>query len=234
MPDGRRLVYSGPSQGAIVGLFSQAANGTGAPELLTQADFPRRASGVSPDGASVLVWQGGGQPTGTDISAVELDAGRAVKVVLQTPFTEKNAVVSPDGRWLAYDSNDSGEYQISVRPYPDVNAGRWQVSSNGGTRPHWSRNGRELFYLAPDGALMAVSVSTGGSWTAGTPVRLFAWTHHSGSASNAGRTYDVSPDGRRFLMIKDVEAPDKSGASPTIVVVENWGEELKRLVPTGR
>ena len=119
--------------------------------------------------------------------------------------------------------------EIYVRPFPDVSSGRWQVSTRGGTRVRWARNGQELFYVAPPGALMSVRVTRGVTWTAGGPVKLFEGPYYYGAPPNLGPAYDVSPDGRRFLMIKGAgEAP----AATSLVVVQNWTEELKRLVPT--
>ena len=110
-----------------------------------------------------------------------LDKDRAIQPLVRTPFLERNGEVSPDGRWLSYESNDSGEFEIFVRPFPDVNAGKWPVSTGGGTQPLWARNGQELFYVAPDGALMSVPVGRGALWTAGTPTRLIDGQYYRGA-----------------------------------------------------
>ena len=89
--------------------------------------------------------------------------------MIQTPFVERNGEISPDGRWLAYESNASGRFQIYVRPFPDVDGGQWQVSTDGGTQPLWARNGEELFYIAPDRTLNSVRVERSATWSAGTP-----------------------------------------------------------------
>jgi serine/threonine-protein kinase len=146
---------------------------------------------------------------------------------VQTPFIERNGEVSPDGRWLAYEANDSGRFNIYVRPFPDTASGYWQVSTEGGTRPLWARNGQELFYLDPTGAVMRVAVTHGTTWAATAPTKLFDGPYGA-IANQSGRTYDISPDGERFLMIK-AESSDEAGAPASIVVVQNWGEELKRL-----
>jgi serine/threonine-protein kinase len=153
-----------------------------------------------------------------------------------------NADISPDGRWLAYESNESGQREVYVRPFPDVSGGRWQVSTGGGTRPVFGRNGQELFYLATtgtvgtDATLMSVRIQPGSTWTAGNPAKLFTgrYFYNDGQgAAGDGRTYDVSPDGRRFLMIKDSGTVGQQTATPpNLVVVQNWTEELKRIVPT--
>ncbi len=121
---------------------------------------------------------------------LRLDGTHAVTPLVQTPFTERNGEVSPDGRWLAYEANDSGRFEIYVRPFPDVSSGHWQVSTDGGTRPLWARDGHELFYLAPTGALMRVGVARGSTWVATAPTKLFEGRY--GAASRLPR-----PDVRR-------------------------------------
>ena len=105
---------------------------------------------VSPDGTR-LVFTETAPTTGQDVMQLRLDGTHAVTPLVQTPFSERNGEVSPDGRWLAYEANDSGRFDIYVRPFPDVSSGYWQVSTDGGTRPLWARNGQELFYLTRDG-----------------------------------------------------------------------------------
>ncbi|MBI4476266.1 MAG: hypothetical protein HY654_03780, partial [Acidobacteria bacterium] len=130
--------------------------------------------------------------------------------------------------WLAYESNESGQEEIYVRPFPNVADGRWQVSSGGGNVPLWARSGRELFYR--DGtSLMSVPVQTTPTFAAGTPRKLF-----EGYVSGLGRTYDVSRDGQRFLMIKDSTAADQTMTAPSMVVVLNWFEELKAKLSAGK
>jgi hypothetical protein len=120
-----------------------------------------------------------------------------------------------------------------VRPFPDANSGKWQVSTGGGTQPLWARNGQELFYLALDGALMTVPVSRGPMWAAGSPARVLEARYYRGLSNNVSRNYDVSLDGKRFLMIKPAIA-DQAAPPASIVVVENWMDEVKRLVPAKR
>ena len=149
--------------------------------------------------------------------------------LLQTAFSESNGEISPDGRWLAYQSDESGQRdEIYVRPFPNVSAGRSQISTNGGTRPVWARNGRELFYLGADGLLMMAPVQMAPTFSVGSPRKISDTRTFS---ALGGRSYDVSLDGQRFLMIKDTTADQSS--PDQIVVVVNWFEELKRLVPTG-
>jgi hypothetical protein len=118
-----------------------------------------------------------------------------------------------------------------VRPFPDVNKGHWQVSTSGGTQPLWTRNGQELFYEASDGALMRVGVSRGPTWTAGALPKVLEGQYVARVAGgNFPRNYDVAADGQRFLIVKAVST-DATSASPQIIVVQHFDEELKRLVP---
>jgi serine/threonine-protein kinase len=151
---------------------------------------------------------------------------------VHSPFSNRNGIVSPDGRWLAYEANDSGRYEIYVRPFPDVNSGHWQVSTEGGTRPLWAPSGQELFYLSPTGALMRVGVERGPPWAATAPTLLVKEGSFTIPGANFGRMYDISPDGQRFLMIKGGGGVDQTAVPPQLIVVQHWTEELKRLVPT--
>ena len=162
--------------------------------------------------------------------AIDLDGTRRVTPLVQSPFNERNGSVSPDGRWLAYEANDSGRVEIYVRPFPDVNSGHWQVSTNGGTRPIWARSGQELIYVSQTGALMGVGVARGQSWAATTPIQVVKEGYFT-IPSWWGLSYDISPDGQRFLMIKEAGA-DGTAAPASIIVVQHWVDELKRLVPT--
>jgi serine/threonine-protein kinase len=153
--------------------------------------------------------------------------------LLHTKSDERNGTVSPDGRWLAYESNRSGPFEIYVRPFPNVSDSESQVSTTGGRQPLWApRTGKELFYVGADGALLRVSVeASGATWHAGTPMKLLEGRYFTRSDASGGRTYDVSPDGQRFLMIK-APGTDAGAAPPALIVVQHWDEELKRLVPT--
>jgi eukaryotic-like serine/threonine-protein kinase len=224
-PDSRRLIFSSERSGAR-SLFWQAADGTGAAERLLENSSTQYPMAVTPDGRQ-LIFTDESAETDIDLMILALDGSRQVTPLLQSRFIERNGVLSPDGRWLAYEANDSGRFEIQVRPYPDVNSGLSVVSTGGGTRPVWTRNGQELLYVSPTGALMRVGVSRGPSWSATMPTVVVK----EGYLTNPvwwGRSYDVSPDAQRFLMIKEGSA-DVS-ATP-IVVVQHWLDELKRLVP---
>jgi len=179
-----------------------------------------------------------GQPGRNSTSALRQAQGvvspsnHEVRPLIQTPYAEQSAEISPDGRWLAYESNNSGQPEIYVRPFPNVDSGLWQISTGGGTRPLWARNGQELFYRSPTGAVMSVRIERGATWTASTPTKLFEGRYFVGGGLSL-RTYDVALDGRRFLMIKlGGGGSDETAAPASLIVVLNWFEELKRLVPT--
>ena len=224
-PDSRRLLFASARAGAF-NLFWQAADGTGAVERLTEGPNLQHAYAVTPDGSRVILREDGAQQQ--DLMLLPLQPPRRPQPLVQTMFAERNAELSRDGRWLAYESNESGRDEIYVRPFPEVNGGRWQVSTGGGRLPLWSRNGLELLYVSPDGTLMGVRVEAASPWRSSTPARVLQGPYFF-SVAGAGRTFDIAPDGTRFLMIK--EGGGTEGAPQNLVVVQNWFEELKRLVP---
>jgi serine/threonine-protein kinase len=229
MPDGRRIVFGSDRAGAL-NLFSQAADGTGGVDRLTESPNGQVPSAVTPDGRR-LVFTDRSSTTGYDVMAVALDGKHQVTPLAQTPFDESNGIVSPDGRWLAYEANDTGSFEIYVRSFPDVNGGRWQVSTTGGTQPLWARSGQDLFYLRPDGALMRAAVKSGPAWTASVPTKMFDGPYALRTGGYPARNYDIAPDDQRFLMMKPTGG-DATGTTPQIVVVQHFDEELRRLIPT--
>jgi serine/threonine-protein kinase len=228
MPDGNTLVFSAERDGGE-SLFSQAADGSGSPKRLTDAQSGRAQipQSVVPGGKQLVFSEPGGQPS--DLYTVQLGDDRKIAPLLNGSYNESNAEVSPNGRWLAYQSDESGSSEIYVRPFPNVVDSRVKISTSGGTRPAWARSGRELFYIEPDGTMVAVPVeaNAGNSFVPGAPVSLFKGPYFS---VQAGRSYDVAPDGGRFLMIRSLTATTDS-SPPQLRVVLNWVEELKRLVP---
>jgi dipeptidyl aminopeptidase/acylaminoacyl peptidase len=163
-----------------------------------------------------------------------MEGDHARKPLLNQDYQEIQPKISPNGRWIVYASNESGKGEIYVRSFPDVNQGRWQVSTGGGDSPLWSPDGRELFYLNGD-AVMVVSVTTEPSFNIlGTPKVLFRGTYVSAMPGPDGTPWDIHPDGKRFLMMKP---PASTGATPVaagprkINIVLNWFEELKQRAP---
>ena len=152
-------------------------------------------------------------------------------MLVKTAFVERNAELSTDGRWLAYQSNETGRYEIWVVPFADTRReSRSQLTFEGGTRPMWSKRGDEIFYLDEDRRMMAVPVRAGAIFEKrGNPVELFRGPY---GVPYLSRYYDYSPHHDRFLMIHLGAGEDSGSTPPDIVLVQNWFEELKRLVPT--
>ena len=223
-PDGTRVAFTSRADGPS-NLYWKAADGTGTVDRLTEGSNAQFGHSFSPDGES-LVLREDTSGAGMDLSVLSLAGDRGVETLLASEFEELNGELSPDGRWMAYQSNQSGREEVFVRPFPNVEDGQWQISNSGGTEPLWASNGRELFYRR-GAALMTVPVQTEPSFTPATPVVLFEGDY----VTARGRGYDVAPDGQRFLMIKQGGSDDAS-APQNLILVLNWFEELRRLVPT--
>jgi serine/threonine-protein kinase len=240
-PDGRHIIWGANAGTPAPNIYRQAADGTGAPERLTTSSNAQFPTSISADGARLVMWENVVTTGGNsfDVSTLTLESSkgdRRAEPLLHTAAREANPELSPDGHWLAYESDESGKFEVYVRPFPNVDDGRTLVSTGGGTRSAWARTGRELFYVDADGFLTTVPVQTTGStFKAGTPARLLSTKYFTGATTrgNSLRGYDVSADGR-FLMIKDAPATDQSSNAtpPSMVVVLNWLEELKQRIPS--
>jgi eukaryotic-like serine/threonine-protein kinase len=240
-PNGQYLIYGSDRNGPS-NLFSQRPTAAAAAEQLTNSAVSIFPHTMSRDGRHLVARQNTIGDTGIDLVMLDVGnppSGRATPTPLvHTSASEFNAEISPDQRWLAYQSTSAGNdaFEVYVRPFPDVNRDVRPVSTSGGTEPLWSRDGNELFYRAPNGAVMSVPVLKGATtWTTAPPVQIIGGANYAlgrrGELSQYPyRTYDVSPDGRRFLMIKNSKSGEGSSAE-RIVYVQNWFEELKRLVP---
>jgi serine/threonine-protein kinase len=225
-PDGKRIAYLSMREGG--GINWKAADGTGVDEKL--ASSPDRALipwSWSSDGKTLVMEE---YFVGKyDIEMLSMEGDHARNPLLQhEKYSELQPQISPDGRWMAYLSDESGQMEVCVRPFPEVNKGLWQVSTGGGAAPLWSPNGRDLFRLGGD-SVMAVSVQTGPTFSPGTPKANFRSTY---VGLTSGTPWDISPDGKQFLMMKEL-GPRASafGAPPEISIVLNWFEELKQRVP---
>ena len=231
-PIGSQVVFSSTRNG-VFDLFQKPANGATDEQPLLVNSQDKAPLDWSPDGR-VLLYATQDPKTASDLWALPLTGERKPFPVVQTSFDDIQGQFSPDGRWLAYASNESGRYEIYVRPFPQA-GGKWQVSSAGGAQPRWRHDGTELYYAAPDNRLMEVPIrlaSDGRAVNAGVPVALFPMQLATGAnvlASSFGSRaqYAVASDGR-FLMNVAVEG---ATAAP-ITVVLNWQEELKQRVPT--
>ena len=227
-PDGKRIAFLSDKN-----IFWQLADGSGGLERLTTSEFTEVPMSWSPDG-QLLAFIELNPSTGLDISMLHLgdpSAGsgqvRKAQMFLRTPFNESVPRFSPDGRWVAYISNESSRNEIYVQPYPGP-GGKWQISTDGGTEPVWNPNGRELFFRNGD-KMWAVDITTQPSFAAGKPRLLFHGPYLLSPATSSN--YDVSSDGQRFLMVKPNE--QEQTAPTQINVVQNWFEELKQKVPAG-
>jgi eukaryotic-like serine/threonine-protein kinase len=218
-PDGREIAFSASLKNQF-DLYRQRLDGTGKEELLLTTPEAKVPSDWSRDGFLLYTKNSFDSKTGTDVWALPLNGDRKPFAVVQTAFEEKDAQFSPDGRWIAYQSNETGQFEIYLQRFPGP-GGRQRISNAGGAQVRWRRNGRELFYVALDGRLMAVPIRfapDGQAVDAGTPSPLFA-THVGGAVSGLDRQqYVVSPDGQRFLMSVVPEDPNP----PPIVVILNW------------
>jgi eukaryotic-like serine/threonine-protein kinase len=223
-PDGKRIAFYSNKDGPL-NLFWQLADGSGGLEKLATSEFVNVPLSFSPDG-QLLAFHEANSTTGNDILVLRF-SDRKVQPFLRTSFNEADPRFSPDGRWIAYMSDESGRYEVYVQPYPGP-GGKWQVSRDGGTEPVWNRNGRELFYRSGN-KMMAVEITTQPNFALGNPRVLFEGPYVL--ATNPISNYDVSPDGRRFLMVK---ADEQGQAVSQINVVLNWFEELKQKVPVGK
>jgi Tol biopolymer transport system component len=222
-PDGLRIVFTSNRDG-YPALFWRPADGTGSDErFLARAKdlIDLRGNGWSADGTRLLFTE---VSTTSAIREIAIERPSDARLLVNS---DSPSPVSPDGRWMAYQSVVSGRSEIYVERYPALGS-RQQISTDGGTRPIWSRDGGELFFSSPDGRqLLTVPVRTGTTLVAGRPQVLF---ESAMLIDRGNRPYDITPDGR-FLIIRSGQADPGGSAAPSMVVVQNWFEELKRLVP---
>ncbi|MDP3718719.1 MAG: protein kinase [Acidobacteriota bacterium] len=230
-PDGRRIIFTS-ARTVPNGLFIQPADGTGSPERLVSGTDPFAGYSMTPDGKT-LVAREGLFSARRDLTLIRMAPTPHSEPLLHASFYEENAEFSPDGRWLAYQTNESGQSEIYVRPFPQIESGRWQVSISGGQQAMWSRNGRELFYVdAKTQVLMSAAVQATATFSSAAPVRVIDMRPYF--VSPLGRAFDVSLDGQSFLVIKNARstAPDGvTSLAPEITVVLNWLDELAARVP---
>lgn len=231
-PDGARVAFASNRHGPF-DLFWKASDGTGLAERLTDSPNDNPPWTFTSDGQRLIL--GDFHPnSGLDLHLITLNGSRETEVLLATEADEWKAELSPDNRWLAYQSDVSGVVEIYVSPFPTVEDGRWQVSDGGGTHPIWAPDGREVFYKAPGGRLMAVPIRTEPSVVIGRPSKIFDGLIVQEDEAGDMHSYDVAPDGRRFLVIREARdaLDDPLAQLDELQVVLNWFEELERLAPT--
>jgi Tol biopolymer transport system component len=213
-PDGKRLAFVRQTA-ATADFYQKATGGNGQEELLLHAGINGTTLDWSPDGKWILYHQQERQ-TGLDLWLLPLDGDRTPVPYLQTPSSEAFGAFSPDGHWVAFQSDETGRNQIYVQTMPSSSA-KYQISTAGGTLPQWRRDGKELFYVTTDGTLMAVPMALGAPVRAGAPHALFAGVET--------REFAPSRDGQRFLV--NVPAVGERAALPPLTMVLNWTSELK-------
>ena len=231
-PDGRRVVFASSRTGAY-NLYARDVDGAARDVRLTAGANTQVPGSVTPDGA-FLIGHEVRPRTASDLvrfalAPVEGAGPAAPEGLVETPFEEWNGEISPDGRFIAYQSEESGQSEVYVRPSDGAANARWQVSSGGGAEPVWTRAGRELIYRGAAQRLTAVPTETSGpAFRSGRPSTLGITVESIGVA---WRSYDVSADGQRFLVMKTLAERQPDTSSAGFVIVQNWFEELKRLVP---
>jgi dipeptidyl aminopeptidase/acylaminoacyl peptidase len=225
-PDGMWVAFESTRNG-IGNLYLKPSSGAGTEQLLLENPDNKWPLDWSKDGR-FLLYSEADQKAGRDIWALPVREARGREAgavnntndrkpisVVKTPFDELNGQFSPDGRWVAYETNESGRFEIIVQPFPVATA-KWQVSTGGGIQPRWRADGKELYFIAPDGKLMAASITTGETFAAGRPVALFTVALAPGAGNNK-QEYVVSRDDR-FLVNQPLEAP----IPKPITLILNW------------
>jgi serine/threonine-protein kinase len=223
--DSKRIIYVSTRSGGP-GFYWKAADGTGQAEPLLAS--PPTSNGalvtncVTPDGKFLIFSIG----TPSNIMRLSLDGTREVSPLLKDDrYAERGASISPNGRFIAYQSDESGSFQIYVRPYPNVDAGRWQLSGEGGTHPLWAPKGNELLYVDTAGHVLGVPIDTRSGFSFGRPLSVFDFSDRPASVY---RNHDVASDGQRFVIVKEAI---RSRTTTQFVVTLNWFDELTKRVP---
>jgi serine/threonine-protein kinase len=225
--DGKRVMYTS-DRGKGYELWAQPADGTGEPELVLDLDEEILEVQETPDGQDFIL-RLGGTLAGTGVrDLVSIRKGETTtKPVAAEPYDEKGVALSPSGKWVAYESTETGQNEVYVRPFPNVNGGKWQVSTGGGINPRWSRDEREIYYVNASREMTAAKILTTEGLRVGDRTPLFELTANNLYASANYAGYDVGPDGR-FLMVQ--LASEAEGVRHDLIVVENFFRELREKV----
>jgi serine/threonine-protein kinase len=233
-PDGRNIVFETHGS-AAPGMYWIRADGSGDPQRLTEGKPRQIPSSFSPDGKRLAYTQQSADGVRSEIWIAPVEGDRdhpqlgKAELFLRTPFSPGQAVFSPDGRWLAYLSNETGTYEVYVRPFPGP-GGSQQISTGGGMWPIWSRNRQELFFSSADQRIMVAKyVVTGDSFSAGKPQ---VWSEKR-LVEGYSSTYDLAPDGKRFAVVLNADGTSEPKPFTHVTVLLNFFDELKRRVPAG-
>jgi Tol biopolymer transport system component len=221
-PDGSRVTYAATlSERPPRAIESKPADNSGNEEILARGTEHLHPLQWNPRGDVLLLNESAA--SSSDTFGLFVNEQRTIRPLAKTSYKEASAVFSPDGRWIAYASDETGRFEIYAQAFPGP-GGKAQISVNGGVEPVWPKSGRELFFRDGD-KMMSVSIdAAGAAITAGTPKVLFQGRFVP--SSSVDRWYDVSPDGQRFLMLR----AEAGRTSATLTVVQEWGSELKRIV----
>ncbi len=217
-PDGSRIAFQSNREGQF-DLYMKNTSGAGQEELLLKSASSKWPSSWSADGRLLLYYEADPK-TKADLWVLPMQGERKPVVFLRTEFNERDGAFSPDGKWIAYSSDESGRYEVYVQPYPTTGA-KWQVSKDGGNRPKWRRDGKELFWLTDSGTLLAADVTAGPAFQSATPRRLFETR-----IQEPVERYAVSADGKRFLI--PLEGTVEADANRSLTVIQNWLAAAKR------
>jgi Tol biopolymer transport system component len=227
-PDGRFLVFAAPG-----GLYWTRSDGASKPQPLSESKNVQIAYSFAPNGKRFAFMEFS-PATGYDLSTIPLENDTAglrpgkPEFFLQTPANERQDSFSPDGRWLAYSSDESGTYQVYVRAFPDK-GGKWQISNGGGVFPIFARNNRDLFYRTEDNQVMAVAYTVKDDVFVAEKPRVFSEKRLANIGANSN--YDVAPDGKRIAALMPAEVPQGQQAETHVIFLENFFDELRRRVP---
>jgi tricorn protease-like protein len=214
-PDGVRVVFSSNRQ-ANFDLYVKNSDGTQEEKAIVADNIGKTPNDWSRDGRYILYTRG------TDLWFVTVPELKS-SLFLKAVSVVTNGQFSPDGKWVAYAANESGKWEIYVTSFPDAR-GKWQISTGGGEQPRWRGDGKELFYLSPDGKMMAAPATTGASFDAGAAFILFQSTPRQPISTLHRFAYDVNGDGRRFLINTQIKQTETGSLS----VILNWHAKLKK------
>jgi serine/threonine protein kinase/Tol biopolymer transport system component len=235
-PDGQRIVYSSQQKDGLSSLWWMRADGAGDAQRLVESKSSQYAGSWRPDG-KVLAFRQDNTGTGLDIMTISVEGDEKSgwkpgepKPFVNSAFNEMTPAFSPDGRWLAYMSNESGSYELYVRPFPGP-GGKWQISTAGGGYPKWSRNGKELFYQTMDNKIMVVTyIASGDSFHADKPQ---PWSPGQFTSLGANYTFDLHPDGKRIAVLK-APGTEQNAAVNKVSFIFNFFDEVRSKFPPGK
>jgi serine/threonine protein kinase/Tol biopolymer transport system component len=222
-PDGNTIAFASTREGGNLEIYQKAATGAGTDERIFDSQRNTVPDDWTKDGAFLLFDFDAGTATKNDLMLLPATGERKPVPYLQTQFSEFHARFSPDGRWVAYTSDETGRPEVFVRTYPD-SGGKWQISANGGDHPQWGRDGRELFFMAPDRDLKVVPINAGSTFEAGKPTTLFETKIPLTSLTGDRNNFLVSADGQRFLINS---LADERNTKPLTLVL-NWEAEKRK------